>query len=179
MKGKRIISLLIAVVFLTSLFVNSSYAMMQKGHGKKSFEEKIMKKLCIVLKDKDELGLTDAQMKEIKGLKVETKKNIIRSNADIDIIKVDIKFLMYDDKIDTGRINKLIDKKYDIKKEKAKSLVAVYADLKDILTDEQEKKLKELCRQYKKKKMMHMMMKKSGQKGMKSGMMMDYPMKKD
>ena len=68
------------------------------------------------------------------------------------IIAIDIKSAMWEDTIDVNSTNALIDKKYDLKKEKAKALVAAYAELKSMLTDEQQKKLKSLCKDNKDKK---------------------------
>ena len=57
---------------------------------------------------------------------------------------------MWQNAIDTEAIDALIDKKYEIKKEKAKSMVGAYAELKGILTAEQKDKLKELYKKCKK-----------------------------
>jgi Spy/CpxP family protein refolding chaperone len=59
---------------------------------------------------------------------------------------VDIKGSLCEDPIDKKSINKLIDKKYELKKAKAKALVDAYATFQAILTDDQKKKLKESSR---------------------------------
>ena len=51
---------------------------------------------------------------------------------------------IYKDKIDIKTIEKLIDQKYEIKKEKVKALINSYAELKNILSDEQKAKLKSI-----------------------------------
>ncbi|MFC1577118.1 Spy/CpxP family protein refolding chaperone [Candidatus Omnitrophota bacterium] len=107
-------------------------------------KSKLYKKFSGIFANQEELGISDGQMKKIKSLKVEMKKDIIRKEAAVEIAAIDIKAMLREDKIDTDAIGKLIDKKYDIKKEKAKSLVDTYAKLKDILTKEQQDKLKGL-----------------------------------
>ena len=97
-----------------------------------------------LLKNKEELGLSDKQVGKIKDLKVNTKKNLIRKNAEIEILAIDIKAGLWKDTVDSAMLGKLIDKKYEIKKEKAKSTVNAYAALKNILTKGQKEKLKGL-----------------------------------
>ena len=65
---------------------------------------------------------------------------------------MDIKGNMQGDRIDIKATNKLIDRKYDLKKEKAKSLVSACAGLKSILTKEQTGKMKDLWKKCKKGK---------------------------
>jgi Spy/CpxP family protein refolding chaperone len=67
------------------------------------------------------------------------------------VLKIDIKAKLWEDTIDKKGINKLIDKKYEIKKEKAKALVDTYAQFNNILTEEQKKTLETIIRQRHKK----------------------------
>ena len=85
----------------------------------------------------------------IKTLKVEAKKELIRKNAEIKLLEIDIKSAMYADNIDVEAIGKLIDAKYDLKKEKAKNTINKYVELKGILTPEQKDTLKGLKKQCK------------------------------
>ena len=89
------------------------------GKGRCHFGEegKFYGTAMLILRNKEELGLTDEQVDKIKVLKVETKKSLIRQNAEIDIVSVDLKAAEWEDPIDTAAVNKLIDKKYDLKKE--------------------------------------------------------------
>ena len=122
-----------------------------KGH-KKDFGGKVFHKAHFLLKSKEELGLSDKQVKKIKDLKLEAKKDLITKKAEIEVLALDIKAKMHEEKIDTKAINKLIDKKYELKKAKSKSLVGAYAALKNVLTKEQKKKLKGLYKKCKKGK---------------------------
>lgn len=147
------------VIFLAlgmmSLSVHADYPGKGSGQkacakkGDKGFDKKLFCKMHFILVNKDEIGLSDSQEKEITELKIGTKKDLIMKKAEIDVIVVDIKMHMYGDKINLDAVNKLIDKKYDIKKAKAKVLVGASAKLKEILTKDQTEKLKKLCKQQK------------------------------
>ena len=142
---------LLVAVFVFGLMSVRAYAGMhgdKKDHGG-GLESKFSCKAGMILRNKEELSLTDEQMKRLKELKVATKKDLVRKNADIDILAIDIKSKLWEETIDTEAINALIDRKYEIKKAKAKALVAACAELKRILTEEQIgklKALKEKCR---------------------------------
>ena len=88
----------------------------------------------MMLSNKEELGLSDEQVNKVKELKMNTKKDIIRKDAEIEILALEIKSEMWKDPADTVAVNKLVDKKYDLKKETTKALVAGCAALKDVLT---------------------------------------------
>ncbi len=110
-------------------------------------EEMFYKKARLIMMNEKELGLSAEQIKAIRDLKSETKKQVIRNDAEIDVIKVDIKNQLYEPTINIESVNALIDKKYDVKKAKAKLLVDSLAKLKAQLTEDQINKLKELYKQ--------------------------------
>ena len=149
---KKIIVILVSVLFLAA---SSSISFAHQSSWKKSkgrygkLEEKIEAKAHMFLKNKEELGLSDEQVQQIKALKLQAKKESIKQNAEIEVIGLDIKSQMWEDVIDAQAISVLIDKKYEIKKGMAKSLINVYAELKTILTDRQKTKLKELYKKCK------------------------------
>ncbi len=161
MNKKTAIALILTVALILGVTAFEACAFSgekTKGHCK-GFGEKFFSKAHLILKNKEELGLSDKQVKEIKDLKIETKKDLIRKKPEIDIVALDIKAAMWGKKIDTGAINSLIDKKYDLKKEKAKSLVRARAAVNGILTDEQNDKLKGLWKKCKKEMIQGSMMK--------------------
>ena len=145
MKKFTIVSLVafFVITMPTLAYTDGDY---KKMKHKDNLETKVFKKVHIIMKNKDELKLSDKQITEIKNLKVNAKKDLIRKKAEIDVISVDIKSKLWDETIDVSGINKLVDQKYDLKKEKTKSLIAAYAELKKILSKEQKEKLKELMR---------------------------------
>ena len=154
--ARRISILAIAAIFL--LAGSSALLADSHKHGKceksqrygGSFDSKVFAKAHFILKNEDELDLTEDQAKKIKDLKAETKKSKIQKQAEIDVLAVDIKSEMYGDKIDIEALNKLIDQKYEAKAQKAKLLAGAYAQLKDTLTDEQKDTLKDLYSKCKK-----------------------------
>lgn len=152
MKKKTLLTILTALIIF-SLAVPGGYADMKKGcmmggmkmgQQKEGLEAKFYSKVKFMLTNYEELGLTDKQIEAIKALKFKVKRDLIKTDADIDIAKVDMKVELWKDKYDLNALDKIIDRKYDLKKEKAKYLVKAIADLKSILTDEQMKKAKSM-----------------------------------
>lgn len=144
---KKYFALALGLVFVLGLMQSVSFAEGQNkfggggAHGK-SVKEKFFKKVKMIYSYQEEIGVSDEQLAKIKDIKIALKKDLIRKDADIDIIKIDIMSLLYEDQVDLEAVNKLVDQKYDIKKEKAKKTIATYAELKKILTEEQLDKLK-------------------------------------
>jgi len=121
-RTKLTLSLFLVVVMALSVpmvFAKSS------GHGGHwGIEEKFFHKAHSALKNQEELGLSEEQVDAIHSLKRDTKKAIIRYDADIASLKVDIGSLLYATPVDVKAVHKLVDEKYDIKKSKSKSLVS-------------------------------------------------------
>jgi len=136
----------VLIIILSCFLITSAYADSReksKNH-KYGLDTKIFHKVRLALKNQEELGISDEQYEKLKTLKANTKKDLIKRKAEIDIIGVDIKSKLGEDTIDTKGINKLIDQKYELKKAKAKALVEAYAAFQNILTDDQKKKLKDI-----------------------------------
>ena len=148
MKAKALMIAFLIAVLTLSFALPSVYA----GGHKKGLDSKVLKKAHMILKNKEELGLSEEQVEKIKNLKIETKKSLVKQKAEIEILGIDIKAKLWEDAINTEAVNKLIDQKYELKKAKAKSLVEALASLKNILTDEQKTKLKEVYKSYGKEK---------------------------
>jgi len=102
-----------------------------------SLEDKFMMKAHMIKMSADEAGLSEEQVQKVKALKAETEKIIIRKNADIEVIKIDIWSKLYESPVDLNAVHALIDQKYEIKKEKAKAVAAAYVQLKGIPSEEQ------------------------------------------
>ena len=149
------------VVFIAAalFFIVPMDAYAQRGCSSKCGSKKkkecpsavIMKKAHFILENAEDLSLTDEQKVKVKNLKIDTKKEMIRRRSSIELVAVDIKSRMYDDPIDTSALDELIEKKYDLKKGRAKYLVGVMANLKSVLTQEQKDKMKNLkkwCREH-------------------------------
>ena len=122
-----------------------------KRHDGYGLENKFFHKLDLAIANDVKLAISDEQFEKIKMLELNTRKNLIMKRAEIAVLKIDIKLKLREDIIDKESINKLIDKKYELKKDKAKTLIDAYAQFNNILTEEQKKKLKAIIRQRNKK----------------------------
>ena len=146
MNKKYIVAVFAVLFFLAS----ATFAFADGNKGKmgheKSLDEKILFKAKMMIMNQEELALTDDQVKQIKDLKTAVKKEKIKREAEIDLLAVDIKAHLYEDKINVEAVDKLIDKKYDLKKEKAKFFVGEYAKLNGMLTEAQAKEMKSMCK---------------------------------
>jgi len=83
-------------------------------------------------------------LQKVKALKMNVKKSAIKSDADVELLVLDIEEALAKDEVDVNGVNALIDKKYGIKSQEAKTLVGAYADLKRVLTKDQMKKLHDI-----------------------------------
>ncbi len=116
----------------------------EKSHSKAGLEEKFFGKAHMLLSHAKELGLSQEQEDKIINLKFETQKSLISKDAEIDILALTLKQSLHARTIQTDAVNQLIDQKYELKKEKTKSVVAAFANLKGLLTEEQYGKMKDL-----------------------------------
>ena len=99
-----------------------------------------------IFENHEELGFSEENLHKVKDLKINTKKSLIRSTAEIDIIAVDIMANMWEESPDMAEINKLIDKKFTLKKEAMKELLNAFLSLKKMLSKEQLHKLHSICK---------------------------------
>lgn len=127
-----------------------------------SLEDKFMDKASFIMMNKDELGITGEQEKTIKDLKTELKRTLIKKQAEIDLLALEIKSGLWEDTIDTAALSKLIAQKYELKKDKTIAIVEAYANLKKTLTKEQMDSMKKLWHEQKKQMACGMM---GGMKG--------------
>lgn len=102
-------------------------------------------KARFIIEKASDLGLSDDQVEKVKTLKYSVKKNLVKKDADIEILALDIKEALGKDEVDLDAVNNLIDKKYAAKAERTKTTIEACINVKKILTKDQQKKLKELC----------------------------------
>ena len=110
------------------------------------FAEKFFHFAHSILENHEELGLTDVDVKKVRDLKIGTKKSLIRNRAEVELLMVDIISSLYQEKPDISTINKLIDKKFEIKKAGMKKLIAAFVGIKKLLSKEQMKQMKAICK---------------------------------
>ncbi|MCA9395377.1 MAG: Spy/CpxP family protein refolding chaperone [Candidatus Omnitrophica bacterium] len=119
-----------------------------RGHGQrrgkrdKGMDGMLYAKTHFLLKHQDELGLSEDQVKQIKKLKLSTKKAVIAKEAEIDIVTVDLHAVLWEESPDAAAVRSLVSKKYDLKKEKALTVTDAFLQLKTVLTAEQKEKAK-------------------------------------
>ena len=153
---KRIATIFVVVLCALALISSCAFAdqcsmgkcnFMARGHkmwGKKGHDKMFFFKAHLALAKAKELGLSDDQVSKIKALEYAFKKSLIKEDADIKSLGLDIGEAIQKDAIDTNAVNSLIDQKYVIKAAKAKEAIQAYANLKTILTKDQYNKLKEM-----------------------------------
>ncbi|MFH1645595.1 MAG: Spy/CpxP family protein refolding chaperone [Candidatus Omnitrophota bacterium] len=153
---KKIITAGLALFLVFGVVVLGVYA---DGYGKEkscskwSLEDKFSKKVMFLMENEEDLELTDTQMDQIKALKLSTKKALIKMEAEIEVIGLDIKDALWEEEIDIPDVESMMDQKYALKAEKSKLLVNSYVKLKGILTEEQKDKMKSIWKEKKKSKM--------------------------
>ena len=153
---KRIATIFVVVLCALALISSVTFAdqcsmgkcnFMSKGHkmwGKRGHDKMFFFKAHLALAKAKELGLTDDQVSKIKALTYNLKKSMIKEDADIKSLGLDIREAITKDTVDTNAVNGLIDQKYTLKAAKDKETVGAYANLKKILSKDQYDKLKEM-----------------------------------
>ncbi|MDP3920635.1 MAG: hypothetical protein Q8R76_07510 [Candidatus Omnitrophota bacterium] len=145
---KKPILLIIACMLLVSPYALAGHGQRggDSGYHHAGLEEKFFHKAHFYLENQEELGLSEEQIAQIKSLKIDVKKNMIRQDAEVEILKIDIHSALWQDQPDVDAIHKLVDQKYDIKRTRAKTLVSSIVQLKGMLSAEQSTKSKEIWR---------------------------------
>ena len=144
MRAKMLCAMVVIVGLVLGSAVTGSYAG-DEGKGKEGcLAGKLCMKMAFVMANEKDLGLTEEQVAKLKELNMKTKKEMIGMKASEEIAELDMGEALHQKTIDVAAVNALIDKEFDLKKGKAKAMVASYAALKDILTTEQKDKMKEL-----------------------------------
>ncbi|MBD3297000.1 MAG: hypothetical protein GF392_06480 [Candidatus Omnitrophica bacterium] len=142
---KVIVMIMAAAVMLTALPAMDAMAGGKAGCGYKiDLEQKLYKKAMFLMTNKRKLGLADSQVNDIMKIKVNAKKELIDKKAEIDKLKVDIMAEMYGEDMDTDKVKELIERKYELKKQKALFLVDSCVSMKDVLDSEQRQRAKDL-----------------------------------
>ncbi|MGB3082188.1 MAG: hypothetical protein WBB86_04275 [Candidatus Omnitrophota bacterium] len=136
--------ILVAAFCTTTCYADYGDKYCKKTKSYDGLEEKLFYKAHFMLKNEEELGLSEKQVDQIRKLKIDTKKDMINKQAQIDLIGVDIKTQMWEDPMDLDTMNELVEHKYMIKEAKTKALLSAYAQLKGLLTEDQKTTLKKL-----------------------------------
>jgi hypothetical protein len=103
---------------------------------------KLMKKAHFLLSNQAEIGLSEAQVAEIKNIKLWAKKSMINKEAQMQVFMIDMETKLSEETLDMEGINAMIDKGTADMAQGAKETVDAYAKLKAVLTPEQMAKAK-------------------------------------
>lgn len=143
---KKNVTLLMAILTLVVFAFSGTAVAGNYGKSGKTCGDMAISLAMMIYENQDELAVTDEQIAKIKELKLAYKKALVQKKADIEIKGIDIKSLLWEETVDTVKINSLIDEKYEIKKAKAKLKVNTYSEIKNVLTPEQKEMLKDICK---------------------------------
>ena len=139
---KKVFMAVAVLTLLIGVFTTQSFAC-EGLKGDSGISDKFFKKAYLILDRYGELQLSDEQISKIKQLKNEVKKELIRKDADLEVLNIDFRSAMHQANMDVKALNALADKKFDVQKKKMKFFIKSIADLKGILNEEQLTKLKE------------------------------------
>jgi hypothetical protein len=103
---------------------------------------KTVKKASFFLENKEVIGLSEAQVAEIKSIKNEAEKSQIRQGAEMQIMMLDLEGSLHQEPLDVEGFNAYMDKGAAAMANAGKQSFAAYAKLKSILTPEQMTKAK-------------------------------------
>ena len=165
MKGKKKlfsrIGLSVVAVMLSIVWVNTGDTYPEKysyssgkscgsaySSGGGSWESGVLGEICSnlpcpgsLLHKKDELGLNDDQVTQIKELKSSSKKAKVRKSADIQILEIELKELLDEKSVDKKAVESKIDAIGNLRTQIIKDCVNTKLTAREILTDEQLQKL--------------------------------------
>ncbi|HBR14030.1 MAG TPA: hypothetical protein DD723_00595 [Candidatus Omnitrophica bacterium] len=136
--------LMVSSIFLTPSHGRTCDSLKEEQSKNWNVKKIFIKKAHCILENQKGLGLSSEQIEKIKELKSKSEKEDIMNTAEVESLDVDVKAALMQDDTDVKAINKLIDKKFEFKKAKMKDWVESYAALKNILNDDQKKKMKDL-----------------------------------
>ena len=151
--SKKLLGIAVVVVFTVCVLSVQAHAYGKKGEKSGahfSLEEKVMKKAHFLMENQEEIGLSDEQIEKVRAAKLATKKSLIKLGAEIELLSIDMKSMLYQEAVDVKALKKLVDKKYELKKEKTNMLIDAYVKIKGELTEDQVKLMKDAWKEKKK-----------------------------
>lgn len=105
---------------------------------------KFFKKASFFLDNKDEIGLSEDQVKAIRALWGEVKRSSIRAKADMEVWTLDLMDKLSEPTVDTVAVGAMIDQGMAGFSSGAKATVDKYVQLKAVLSEAQMAKAKEI-----------------------------------
>jgi len=115
------------------------------SHGQGSVATHLLRHL---MKNKQEIGLTDEQIAKLRAMALDSDKARIRAEADMKVSARELRSLMWDDKSELPAIEAKIKEKASLKANVRILDVRAKRELIAALTPEQQSKLKALWREH-------------------------------
>lgn len=141
---KNLLVVLLSLFFFTttaSLAEARSETTRQRTKSSWRLSQKPYRTIMFMLKNSEELDLSEAQISSLKDQKYALKKNKIMSEAEIKSIKLGIKREKQKADVDIEEINSLIDQMYEKKAKLKKDLVSSDKKIHEGLTEQQLEKM--------------------------------------
>jgi len=138
---KKILLFCVAAVLLQARLAYSDAGEKQSWDDM-PLEDKFFHKAQFIVMNAGRANLSDERTQNISDLKYQIRKEVIRMNADIEILSMEIWQKIYEKPVDMAEINDLINQKYALKKELARTLIAAYVELINIPTADEWRELK-------------------------------------
>jgi len=156
--SKKVIILIIAGVVLASFYFMLESAPMQRKMMRHArfgimMAEKNLFPAQLLLRVKDEIGLTEEQVNKIEKMEVLYQESNIRKQADIKVKELKFHSYLKGDQIDRSKMEKMVRAIAKMRTNSIIDHINFLLDLRNILTPEQLKKIEDL-----KKERMHEMM---------------------
>jgi Spy/CpxP family protein refolding chaperone len=157
MRKKGIILLIAGFVFASFTFMLESAPMQRKMMRHARFgimmAEKNLFPAEMLLRNKDEIGLTKDQVTRIEKMQELYQESVIRKQADIKVEELKFRSYLKNDQIDRSKMEKMIRVTAKMRTDSQVDHINYLLDLRNLLTPEQIEKIEAL-----KKERMHKMM---------------------
>lgn len=115
------------------------------GHGSGDMHnqdhQKAMKFFKHILKNKEAMSLTDEQVQQLRDFKIDYKKDRIGMKAKVDLAKVDLHALLWDEKSKLADIETQMNKVHALMTKLHIASIKAKRDGKAVLTDEQRARM--------------------------------------
>lgn len=153
--SKKLIILSTAVLMLVSFHMTLSakagqmrqYKMMRHARFGIMMAEKNLFPAFILLKHKEEIGLTQDQVTKIEKMQELQHETFIRKQADIKVKELKFNSYLKEDQIDRGKMETMIREIAKMKTDVQIAHINYLLDLKNLLTPEQVQKLEDFKRE--------------------------------
>ncbi len=113
--------------------------MMHRGHGFRGMRHRAHRMGMLAA----DLDLTEAQRTKMRDIADRQQRQAIKTKADLDIARMDLRALTREDNADVAKINAQIDRMARMRADLEKSRVGSRIEMRSVLTPEQKQKLKE------------------------------------